>query len=188
MKFFTQFFIARPQSRYIVRAGSRLFSIAICKLTILLITFSSLLIAQWSHDPNVNNVISMAENNQWNPKIVSDGANGAIITWEDLRNGMKSDIYAQRIDASGAVQWTVDGIAISTASDELHYPNLFNPTTMIRFNIPKASFFTLRIYNLLGQEVETLVNEFKNAGRYEVKFITDGSLTSGVYLYKISAG
>ena len=50
-------------------------------------------------------------------KIVSDGAGGAIVTWLDLRNGTHMDIYSQRVDASGVVQWTADGVALCTASD-----------------------------------------------------------------------
>lgn len=55
--------------------------------------------------------------------MISDGANGAIITWRDFRNQNDHDIYAQRIDASGAVQWTINGVAICTATNDQ-----FNPT------------------------------------------------------------
>jgi hypothetical protein len=53
-----------------------------------------------------------AEENQGSPKITSDGAGGAIVVWEDLRRGDTPDIYVQRIDASGVVQWMVDGVSI----------------------------------------------------------------------------
>ena len=69
--------------------------------------------------------ISVAANKQQNPQIVSDGSGGAIITWQDSRNGVPDlnyDIYAQRIDANGSVQWTADGIPICT---ELHHQ--YNP-------------------------------------------------------------
>jgi hypothetical protein len=67
-----------------------------------------------------------------------------------------------------------------------NYPNPFNPTTIIQFDIPKASFVTLKVYNVIGQEVATLVNEKREAGRYEVPF--DGSkLTSSVYFYRLIA-
>lgn len=68
-----------------------------------------------------------------------------------------------------------------------NYPNPFNPTTTIRYEIPKASFVSLKIYDLLGREVATLVNGEKNAGSYEAKF--DGSkLSSGIYFYRMKAG
>jgi hypothetical protein len=50
------------------------------------------------------------------PTIISDGVGGAIVTWEDARSGVATDIYAQRVDASGVVQWTTDGVAICTAT------------------------------------------------------------------------
>jgi predicted lipoprotein with Yx(FWY)xxD motif len=72
--------------------------------------------AQWSTDPTVNTPICTAANNQGYPTIVSDGAGGAIITWWDLRGGTNyDDIYAQRINAEGIVQWTTDGVSICTA-------------------------------------------------------------------------
>ncbi len=61
--------------------------------------------------------ISIASNNQNSTQIVSDGLGGAIITWRDYRNGSTWDIYAQRVNSTGSVQWTTDGIAISTASN-----------------------------------------------------------------------
>ncbi|MCF8242011.1 MAG: T9SS type A sorting domain-containing protein [Melioribacteraceae bacterium] len=68
-----------------------------------------------------------------------------------------------------------------------NYPNPFNPTTTISYEIPSASDVTLKVFDVLGNEVATLVNEHKQSGRYQVEF--DGSkLTSGVYFYQITAG
>lgn len=68
-----------------------------------------------------------------------------------------------------------------------NFPNPFNPSTSIRFAIPKSSFVTLKVYDMLGREVATLVNQELNAGTFEYSF--DGSkLTSGVYFYRIDAG
>jgi len=62
---------------------------------------------------------------QENPRIVSDGNGGAIITWEDNRNnGANQDIYAQRMNASGAPQWTTDGIAVSSAANNQNSPSI----------------------------------------------------------------
>jgi probable HAF family extracellular repeat protein len=68
-----------------------------------------------------------------------------------------------------------------------NYPNPFNPSTKISFSIPIEEFVTLKIYNSLGEEVAELVNETKPAGNYSISFDA-GKLTSGVYIYKISAG
>jgi len=73
-----------------------------------------------------------------------------------------------------------------------NYPNPFNPTTMIKFEIPEASHVKLEIYNLLGEQITTLLNEKKNAGVHEVKW--DGknktgiTMPSGIYLYILSTG
>ena len=68
-----------------------------------------------------------------------------------------------------------------------NYPDPFNPSTIIRYQIPKQSFVQIKIYDVLGKEVRSLVNQDKNAGEYEVKF--DGSnLSSGIYFYRITAG
>lgn len=67
-----------------------------------------------------------------------------------------------------------------------NYPNPFNPTTTINFSIPEQSLVTLKIYNALGEEVKTLVNELKSVGNYEIKF--DASkLSSGIYFYRLKA-
>ena len=68
-----------------------------------------------------------------------------------------------------------------------NYPNPFNPTTKMDYSIPRASFVTLKVYDILGREVATLVNEEKPAGNYEVEFNGKG-LSSGVYFYRIQAG
>jgi len=68
-----------------------------------------------------------------------------------------------------------------------NYPNPFNPTTNIRYQIPNNSYVVLKIYDILGKEIATLVNEKLKAGEYESTF--DGSgLPSGVYFYKLEAG
>ncbi len=68
-----------------------------------------------------------------------------------------------------------------------NYPNPFNPTTTISYNIPEASNVKLTIYNLLGQEIKTLVNGFKEAGVHTVNF-NASELNSGLYIYKLQAG
>jgi hypothetical protein len=78
-------------------------------------------VAQWTTD---GAPISMASRSQLYPTLVSDGAGGAVITWEDSRSGTNWDIYAQRINASGAAQWASDGVPISTASGGQYSPTL----------------------------------------------------------------
>ena len=68
-----------------------------------------------------------------------------------------------------------------------NYPNPFNPATTISFSIPQKSFVTIKIYDVLGNEITTLVNAEKQSGNYNIKF--DGSrLASGIYFYRMQAG
>lgn len=68
-----------------------------------------------------------------------------------------------------------------------NYPNPFNPTTVIEFVIPKADNVSLKIYDVLGREVATLLNERRNAGVYRVNF-NAASLSSGTYFYRLQSG
>jgi photosystem II stability/assembly factor-like uncharacterized protein len=70
---------------------------------------------------------------------------------------------------------------------EQNYPNPFNPSTTIKYSIPKFGLVTIKIYDILGREVKTLVNEEKNAGNYKFEF-NASKLASGVYLYRMQAG
>jgi hypothetical protein len=70
---------------------------------------------------------------------------------------------------------------------EQNYPNPFNNSTVIRYAIPKEGLVTLKVYNVIGEEVTTIVTEIKQAGNYQVTFNSD-KLTSGVYLYKLTSG
>jgi hypothetical protein len=70
-----------------------------------------------------------------------------------------------------------------------NFPNPFNPTTNIKYGLTKSGFVTLKVYDLVGKEVATLVNQNQNAGTYIVDFkANDYALTSGIYFYKISSG
>lgn len=68
-----------------------------------------------------------------------------------------------------------------------NYPNPFNPITIIRYSITENSFTTLKVYDLLGNEAATLVNERQNAGSYSIDF-NASNLSSGIYFYKLQAG
>jgi hypothetical protein len=68
-----------------------------------------------------------------------------------------------------------------------NYPNPFNPITTIKYEIPKDQFVTIKIYDILGREMLTLVNEFKKSGYYTVMF-NGNNFASGVYFYRIVAG
>ena len=68
--------------------------------------------------------VSTTTNNQTSPGIIPDGLGGVIVTWEDHRSGTNSDVYAQRVNATGDVLWVTDGLPISTAPNDQRAPTI----------------------------------------------------------------
>ena len=68
-----------------------------------------------------------------------------------------------------------------------NYPNPFNPTTNIEYSIPASGIVTITVHNLLGQEVANLVDEFQQAGTYQITW-NGNNLSSGIYFYRLQAG
>jgi hypothetical protein len=81
---------------------------------------------------------------------------------------------------------TASGSIPSTFSLLQNYPNPFNPTTNIEFRIANLELVTLKVFDLLGREISTLVNEVRPAGLYTVRWDAS-SLPSGVYFYRLQA-
>jgi hypothetical protein len=117
--------------------------------------------------------------------------------WMDNYSG-HCQVWTTSVD----IVTSVDPIAEGIPGDfrlEQNYPNPFNPTTTIRYSLPsvsssgdkgragEGSHVRLKVYDMVGREVATLVNEVKQPGRYEVTFDAEG-LASGVYLYRLQAG
>jgi alpha-amylase len=119
-------------------------------------------------------------------------------TFTDMSAPSGSLVYRLRqVDLDGTTHFSPE-ISVNTltavntsplpAEYALHqnYPNPFNPSTLIRYDLPEAAEVTLKVYNILGQEVRTLVNERQQAGFHAVQFDA-GPLPSGTYYYRISA-
>jgi len=115
---------------------------------------------------------------------------------------MGNTVYFQADDGvTGSELWILPDSGFTQVNGEIYhptdyslgqnYPNPFNPATRINYQIPEVSFVTLKVYDVLGNEIETLVNEEKPAGQYEVNFDSHSgevrNLPSGIYFYKIQA-
>ena len=97
----------------------------------------------------------------------------------------------KQVDLDGRIEYSdIVEVEFDVPKDfTLHqnYPNPFNPMTTIKYAVPKTSLVSIKVYDLTGQEVASLVNEVKEAGTYEVQFDAL-NLASGVYLYRMVAG
>ena len=122
-----------------------------------------------------------------------DGDHPSIVGREKVAN-MILDFF---MNDETTIPWFIDGITLDVNrphGDGLpvsfrvrSYPNPFNPSTNIQFELPAAEHVTLRIYNLLGQELATLIDEEKTAGTYTTQFNAPGT-ASGIYVYQLNAG
>ncbi|MDP2365170.1 MAG: T9SS type A sorting domain-containing protein, partial [Ignavibacteria bacterium] len=103
-------------------------------------------------------------------------------------NSVNSEVFqvvtGRGVNPTSAVE---ENLIITEFNLSNNFPNPFNPSTSIEYQVPKISFVNIIVYNLLGEEIAVLVNEEKNLGKYQIHF--DGTnFPSGVYFYKIQAG
>ena len=111
----------------------------------------------------------------------------ALVAGSSLAELQSNADLAAAVYQSGVVGVKVDNISLDDFNLMQNYPNPFNPITTIKYSIAKPEIVTLKVYDILGKEISTLVNDFKTAGSYEVNF--DASqYSSGMYLYKLTAG
>ena len=116
----------------------------------------------------------------------------AWVAWQGIIGGQRN-IFIARTLLSTEIDTNLTLInsksTLRTLKFEMaqNYPNPFNPTTIINYSVSKRSLVIIKVYDVLGKEVKTLVNEERRSGNYNVEF--DGSkLSSGVYFYRMQAG
>ena len=129
-------------------------------------------------------------NSSWIPKDIVDGYFGYILYDSSGNEYQFLDSWYNITFIRKLIVTGVDsnfGEVVETYSLSQNYPNPFNPTTTIKYSIPKLSFVTIKIYDVLGSEVTTLVNEEKSVGNYELTW-NAANLSSGVYFYRFQAG
>jgi hypothetical protein len=97
----------------------------------------------------------------------------------------------KQMDFDGTFEYSneieISAIAFNDFALFQNYPNPFNPSTTLSYQLPEAGYITLKVYDMLGNELETLVNDVKPAGVHEVTF-NPGDISSGLYLYKMNSG
>jgi hypothetical protein len=120
--------------------------------------------------------------------IIQTPGNGFAVTGVASSSGSGPDVWVIRLKSETA-SGLADEIFVLpiTFSLEQNYPNPFNPRTHFEFRIADFGFVTLKVYDVLGNEVAILVNEERPAGSYEVEFDA-GNLSSGIYFYKLQSG
>ncbi|MBM4171761.1 MAG: T9SS type A sorting domain-containing protein [Ignavibacteria bacterium] len=108
----------------------------------------------------------------------------------ELISNYPKHLLAKYASNESGIEFKEQGSIKTMKSEELvgycldNYPNPFNPTTTIRYSLPKAGYVSLKVYDLLGREVADLVNSFKDGGQHSVLFDA-GKLASGFYIYTI---
>lgn len=126
----------------------------------------------------------------WDTTItIFNDTNGQVFSFTLSRNPT-----SMQFDPDGWILKNATLVAVDEPSStpygyvlEQNYPNPFNPSTTIKFEVPASVFVRLKVFDALGQEVSTLVNEIRPPGNYEVTFDADG-LPSGMYFYQLAAG
>ena len=145
--------------------GKRYFlMLALVMLSVLSMSWLS---ATWPSDSAFNVPICTAPGYQHSPTLVSDGLDGAIIVWNDYRDGYQNhyDVYAQRVLSDGSLPF-VSLLSQSAQLETLpigfvlfqNFPNPFNATTEIIFNVPEKSHIKIDVYNILGTLVRELTD------------------------------
>jgi len=159
---------------------------------------------QYNPDIFAQRYFSNGNPNGANYRIVADGpnegesspvviANSSNInfSWQDNRRSEGWDIYSKIVGWNwNGVPTVIDEGNVNSIDFSLsqNYPNPFNPITTIRFSIPEPQLVALKVYDPLGNEVATLVNEYKPAGSYEIEFNTSTIKhrpSSGIYFYQL---
>jgi photosystem II stability/assembly factor-like uncharacterized protein len=155
----------------------------------------------------LNDVTTFGENIAWvvgSDKILrtdNAGENWSLQTFSPyhyiLSANCVDSLICFAIGGEGSLYKTTNGGGVTSAEKNIsnpesfrlyqNYPNPFNPSTEINYSLPQTDYVTLKVYDILGKEITTLVNEEQSAGNYEISFDAK-NIVSGIYFYRIQAG
>ena len=161
---------------------------------------NNLVTLNWSTATELNNsgfeIERKSQNTEWNRIgfVAGSGTTTESRSYSFVDNSLPVGSYTYRlkqIDYDGTFEYSntvevVTSIPVQYSLDQ-NYPNPFNPSTKIRFTIPEASVVSLKVFNAIGEEVATLVNEVYESGTNEIVF-NASNLTSGIYFVRMEAG
>jgi len=179
-------------------------------LPIELLSFSSLVLGnnvnlKWATATEINNygfdierknISSTNSSDNWEKIafVQGSGTSNSIKNYSYIDKNLSSGKYAYRlkqIDIDGSFSYSreveVEIKSVTTFNLEQNYPNPFNPGTIINWQSPISGHQTLKVYDVLGNEVATLVDEYREAGSYQYEF-NARDLSSGIYFYKLQIG
>jgi len=143
------------------------------------LTYSLITAPFWLSIDSTNGLI------EGGPGIYSVGDTVVAVRVDDGHGGTDTQTYTLHVHPDVGV--ASETHQVKEYALHQNYPNPFNPSTIISYQIPKLSFVSLKVYDVLGNEIVTLVNEEKPAGGYDVEFDAIG-LPSGIYLYRLQSG
>jgi len=139
---------------------------------------------------------------QFSPELRGKGTTTAVTNYAfldaNVETGQTYTYQLRSVDFDGSVHDYAQRVSVEvrepiqppvfTYNLEQNYPNPFNPTTNIRYSIRNAGLVTLKVYDLLGREVATLVNQVQQPGNYQVTFDASRLTSSGMYIYRLQSG
>lgn len=200
----TSFGIDEDQELYLVSFNGKIYKFIPSAVPVELISFNAVLEngnvrLNWYTASEINNAgfkIERSQDGANYEEIFFIGSNGTITNrnvYSYLDESVSSGVYYYRlkqVNFDGSFEY-LNVIAVDLGIPEQHllkqnYPNPFNPKTIIAFKTPAEGHISLKVYDVLGNEVATLLDEQKPAGSYDVE-LNASQLTSGIYFYKLTS-
>jgi glucose/arabinose dehydrogenase len=201
----TSFGVDENDELYLVSFNGKIYRFTPTVVPVELISFNATIIdgkvrLDWYTATETNNsgfTIQRSQDSANYEDIYFIGGNGTSTNrnvYSYLDESVSSGVYYYRlkqIDFDGSFEYlNVIAVDLGTPKEfvlEQNYPNPFNPITVINYQVPKEGLISLKVYNVLGTEIATLVNENKTAGIYSIEFDA-AQLTSGIYFYELASG
>jgi len=201
----TSFGIDENNELYLVSFNGKIYKFIPSVVPVELISFNATILdgkvrLDWYTASEINNAgfkIERSNDGSNYEEIFFIGGNGTTTNrnvYSYLDKSVRSGVYYYRlkqIDFDGSFEYlNIIAVDMGTPQEfllEQNYPNPFNPNTVIKFHVPVAGLVSLKLYDVLGNEMKTLVDEQKTSGVYSVE-LDASQLTSGIYFYKLTSG